>query len=277
MATTTAPELRASLPPVKGKAGLGGALRSEWTKIRTVRSTYWTLLAMLVVGVGFTALACYATAHRSGPGGHAIVITDPASHSLRAVVFLAPLVMMVLGAMTMTAEYSTGMIRTSLTVQPRRGTVFLAKGIVFAVVALVASLVTVFAAFFVGQAILKSTGHYATLSDPNVLRAVLGVSLYIAVIGVMSFAFGVIIRHTAGTIATMAGVVFVLRLIVEVLPTNWITDVTRWLPTTAGDVLVNTGPADPTMYAPWTEFGITAGYTVALLIIGAILLRKRDA
>jgi ABC-type transport system involved in multi-copper enzyme maturation permease subunit len=281
MATTTAPAPQArlaTLPPAKGKAGLGGALASEWTKIRTVRSTYWTLFALLVISIGFTALACYATAHRGTHLGHGAQLGfDPTTRSLDAVIFFAPLVMMVLGALVMTAEYSTGMIRPSLTAQPRRGTVFIAKGIIFAVVALVVSFITAFAAFFIGQQLLKSTGHYATISDPNVLRAIVGTALYVSVIGLMSYAFGAIIRHTAGTIATMAGVVFVLRLVVEILPTSWTTDVTRWLPTTAGDALSSTAAPDPTLYAPWTEFGITVGYTVILLIIGAILLKKRDA
>jgi len=141
----------------------------------------------------------------------------------------------------------------------------------------VVSLVTSFIAFFVGQQILKSTGHSATLSDPNVLRAIIGTALYVSVIGLMSYAFGAIVRHTAGTIATMVGVLFILPLIVQVLPTSWINDVTKWLPTTASDALVATTLRDPTLYAPWTEFGILAAYTAILLIIGAVLLRKRDA
>jgi ABC-2 type transport system permease protein len=280
MATTAAPAPRAlpALPPAKGKAGLGGALRSEWTKIRSVRSTYFTLIALIVVGVGLGALICYATETKFTHLGHGEVLGfDPTKRSLTALVELGSLVMMVLGALVMTAEYSTGMIRTSLTAQPRRATVFLAKGLVFAVMALVVSVVTAFITFFLGQQILKSTGHYATLSDPNVLRAIIGTALYVTVIGLMSYAFGAIVRHTAGTIATMVGVLFILPLIVQVLPSDWINDVTKWLPTTASDAIVSTTFRDPTLYAPWTEFAILGGYTVILLVIGALLLRKRDA
>lgn len=280
---TTAPEVpqypHAVLPPARGKAGLVGAVRSEWTKIRTVRSTYWTIVAFIVLCVGFTAGVCYATAYRiNHPAGHfRMVLVNPTEQSLRLFIGFGPLILMVLGALVITSEYSTGMIRTSLVAQPRRATVFWAKLINFAIIALVISVVVSFASFLVGQQILKSAGHSATVSDPNVLRAIIGAALYVAVLGVMSFAVGLIFRHTAGAIATMAGVLFVLPIVSELLPTDWSIDVTKWLPTSAGDVLLATGPANPNLFGPWTQFGVTAAYPVILLIIGAILLRKRDA
>lgn len=277
---TSAPEYpRAGLPPAKGKAGLVGAVRSEWTKIRTVRSTYWTLIAFVVVCVGLTAAVCYATAYRANhPAGHEhVMIVSPAEHSLRLFTFLGPLILMVLGALAITSEYSTGMIRTSLTAQPRRGVVFTAKLLVFSVVALVLSEITAFASFFVGQQILKTAGHSAAVSDPNVLRAIVGAGLYVAVLGVMAFAIGSILRHTAGSIATMAGILFVLPLVTDLLPSDWSVDVTKWIPSSASDALVQTGQQNPDLFAPWVQFGVTAGYTVILLIVGAILLRKRDA
>jgi ABC-2 type transport system permease protein len=282
MATTTAPSgvLLEKLPPAAGKAGLTGVLRSEWTKIRSVRSTYWTLITLIIVGIGLGALICFATENRVTHLGHGAPLGfDPTARSLTAFVELGQLVMMVLGAMVITAEYSTGMIRTSLTTMPRRGTVFAAKGLVFAGVALATSLVTAFIAFFLGQAILKSTGDSATLSDPNVLRAIVGTALYVTVIGVMSFAFGAIIRHTAGTISTMVGVLFILPLIVEVLPSDWTNDISKWIPGSASEQLIATTPgsAASNLFSAWPQFGVTVGYTVVLLIIGAVLFRKRDA
>jgi ABC-2 type transport system permease protein len=279
MATTTAVPgaSLAALPPASGRAGLSGAVRSEWTKIRSVRSTYWTMAALVIVGIGLGAAICAATASNwSHPGGH--FFFDATQRSQTAFVDLGQLVLMVLGALVITAEYSTGMIRTSLTSQPRRGTVYLAKGTVFTAVALVVALVTSFLAFFLGQALLHSTGHSATLSDPNVLRAVVGSALYVAVIGLMAFAFGAIIRHTAGTIATMVAVLFILPLIVDVLPASWSIDITKWLPNSAGDALLRTvSQPGSNLFSAWPQFAITAAYTVLLLIIGAILFRKRDA
>lgn len=282
MATTTAvaEPAAAKLPPAKGRAGIGGALRSEWTKIRTVRSTYFTLLALIVIGVGLGALICYATQNHIMNMNHGKVPPgfDPTMRSLVGFVRLGSLVMVVLGALVMTAEYSTGMIRTSLTAQPRRGTVFAAKLLVFAVIAVVVSAVTSLAAFFTGQQVLKPLGSYATISDPNVARAIVGVALYVTLIGLLAYAFGSIIRHTAGAIATMVGVIFVLPLIVEVLPSNWVNDITRWLPTSSADAIVATvGPQDPNLFSPWVQLGVTAGYAAVLLIVGAVLLAKRDA
>jgi ABC-type transport system involved in multi-copper enzyme maturation permease subunit len=268
------------LPPASGKAGMPGVIRSEWTKIRSVRSTYWTLIVLVVVGIGLGALICYATENRFTHLGHGAGLGfDATARSLTAFSELGQLVMMVLGAMAITAEYTTGMIRTSLTTMPRRGTVYAAKGLVFGVMAFVVSIVTAFIAFFLGQSILHSTGASATLSDPNVLRAIIGTALYVTVIGLMSFAFGAIIRHTAGTIATMVGVLFILPLIVEVLPSDWTNDVNKWLPGSAGGQLMATvaGSSDSTLFSAWGQFGVTVGYTVILLIIGAFLFRKRDA
>ena len=282
MATTTAPSsaLLEQLPPASGKAGIGGVIRSEWTKIRSVRSTYWTLFALIVVGIGLGALICFATENHFTHIGHGAPLGfDPTARSLTAFVELGQLVMMVIGAMVITAEYSTGMIRTSLTTMPRRGTIFAAKGLVFGVAAFAVSVVTALIAFFLGQAILHSTGFSATLSDPNVVRAILGTALYVTVIGVMSYAFGAIIRHTAGTIATMVGVLFILPLIVQVLPSSWTDDVNKWIPSSAAGQLLATVPGspDPTLFSAWPEFAVTAAYTAILLIIGATLFRKRDA
>jgi ABC-2 type transport system permease protein len=282
MATLTTPGPTAGLsplPPTSGRAGLRGTLASEWTKIRSVRSTYWTLLALLVVGVGLGALISWATDNHVTHLGHGAPIGfDATRRSQTAFTELGSLVLMVLGAMVITAEYSTGMIRTSLTTMPRRGSVAAAKLIVFAVVALIVSLVTSFIAFFVGQALMHSTGQAATIFGPSVLRAVIGCALYVVVIGIMSYGFGLIIRHTAGTISTMVGVLFILPLITEVLPTDWINDLTRWLPTTAADAILSTTVGtQPNEFSAWGQLAVTFGYAVVLLIVGGFLFRKRDA
>jgi ABC-2 type transport system permease protein len=278
MTTSAAPVLSA-LPPASGRAGLRGVLASEWTKIRSVRSTYWTLFALLVVGIGLGAVISAATASHFTHLGHGASLGfDATRRSQTAFTELGALVLMVLGAMTITGEYGTGMIRTSLTTMPRRGAVYAAKVIVFAVVALVVSIVTSFLAFFVGQALMHSTGRAATLSQPNVLRAIVGCALYVVVIGLISYAFGAIIRRTAGAIATMVGVLFILPIIVDVLPGNWSQDIVRWLPNSAADAILSTaGSGDPNMFSAWGQLAVTAGYAVILLLVGVILFRKRDA
>src|SRR5271156_3048352 len=254
MATTTEsqPTLTA-LPPASGRAGLRGTLASEFTKIRSVRSTYWTLLVLLVVSVGigaaFTAGTAAIWSHPS-PSNQASF--DPTQASVAGLFYLGQLVIVVLGAMTITAEYSTGMIRTSLTAMPRRAVVYAAKAIVFAVVALVVTFVAAFISFFLGQALLSSTHDTATLSQPNVLRAVVGSALYVTMCGLFAFAIGAILRHTAGTITAVIGLLFVIPILVHLLPQSWYQDVDRWLPDAAGRALsVTVGPQPGHLFSPW--------------------------
>src|SRR6202042_184825 len=168
MATTTAPgsapALRLSaLPPATGRAGLPGAIRSEFTKLRSVRSTYWTIAALFIVSVGIAAIAGFGIASQLHNNPWNKASTDAAQASLIAFFELGQLIIAVLGAMVITSEYSTGMIRTSLTAMPRRGTVYLGKLIVLTTVTLVVSLVTSFIAFFVGSATLSGSGVAGSL------------------------------------------------------------------------------------------------------------------
>jgi len=278
MATTTAPSLKLStLPPATGRAGLPGALRSEFTKLRSVRSTYWTLLALVVVSIGIGAAISAGSANQPHSPGDGF---DATQVSLIAFFELGQLVIAVLGALTITSEYSTGMIRTSLTAMPRRGTVYAAKAAVFGAVALVVSLVTSFLAFFVGQAILHGTVH-ATLSQPDVLRAIVGSALFVTVVGLIAFGVGAIIRHSAGAITTVIGMMFIIPIIVQVLPQTWRYDLIRFLPDSAGRVISITvmpsGGEVYHMWSAWPQFAVTAVYAVVLLAIGAYLFRKRDA
>ena len=164
MATTATLDTRLSpLPPATGRAGLRGAIASEFTKIRSVRSTYWTLAALLVVSIGIgAAITGGADANFThNPGNKAGF--DATQTSLIAFFEIGQLIIAVIAALAITSEYSTGMIRTSLTAQPRRRTVYAAKAIVLTSLTLVVSLVTSFIAFFVGQALLSSSGVSASL------------------------------------------------------------------------------------------------------------------
>src|SRR5689334_17785878 len=173
MAAVTTSRQAPVLPPPSGRAGFGGTLRSEFTKIRSVRSTYWTLLVLLAISIGIGAAICAGTAANWDQTSAADRATfDATQVSIAGLFYLGQLVIVVFGAIVLTAEYSTGMIRTSLTAMPRRVTVYAAKALVFAMVALVVTLVAAFVAFFLGQALLSSTHASVTLSGPNVLREI---------------------------------------------------------------------------------------------------------
>src|SRR5580658_1937523 len=165
MATTTTRNtlLPSVLPAATGRAGLRGAIASEFTKIRSVRSTYWTLAALLVVSIGIGAAITGGSAANFNHNLANKAGFDATQTSLVAFFEIGQLIIAVIAAMAITSEYSTGMIRTSLTAQPRRGTVYAAKAIVLTSLTLIISLVTSFIAFFVGQALLSSSGVSASL------------------------------------------------------------------------------------------------------------------
>jgi ABC-2 type transport system permease protein len=152
-AGTAAPARARAVPDVPRRPGLPGTLRSELTKIRSVRSTYWTLLAQAVVSIAWAVVACVGNAsHWAQMSAASRAGFNAAGASLAGQVALGELIIVVLGTLVITSEYSTGMIRTTLAVMPRRGVVYAAKATVFAAVSLGVSLVTSFAAFFTGQA-----------------------------------------------------------------------------------------------------------------------------
>jgi ABC-2 type transport system permease protein len=277
MATTsTRAPIAASGRAASSRAGtptFASVLRSEFTKIRSVRSTYWTLLVLVIVTVGFGALASYgATRGQHDP------FFDATQRSLGGL-YISQLVIGVLGVLVISSEYSTGMIRTTLTTMPRRGLMIGAKALVFAVVAFVTGLITCFASFFVGQAIMSSHHISASLSQPNVLRAVLGGALFLTACGMLAFGLGLLLRHTAGAITTVVGLLFVLTILVNFLPSTWQNNVDKWMPADAGTQIWSTLPnqGQPPLFAPWTGFAVFCGYAAIALIAGLVLFRKRDA
>ncbi len=273
-----------------GRAGFLGAVRSEFTKIRSVRSTYWTLLAMFVVCVGLGALFSWGQTQRLGSigGDHAFLIQR--EHEIRSAavaislfgLLIGQLIITVLGALTITSEYSTGMIRTSLTTMPRRGTWFAAKAVVFGLVALVAGLITSFTAFFVGQAILSSWHVNVGLGDHNVLRSVIGGGLFLAACGLLSFGIGAMLRHSAGAISSAIGLLFVTLILSNFLPgppSGWFgqVDIDKWIPFYAGAHLWQNQMVGINPFSPWIGFGVFCAYAAAMIIGGIVLFLRRDA
>jgi ABC-type transport system involved in multi-copper enzyme maturation permease subunit len=280
-AVTTSPAGTGAAPAQHRPAGLKGTLRSELTKIRSVRSTYWSLVVLVLAGIAWSVAFCAGeAAHWSHMAAQDKAGFDPAQASIVGLALLGQLVIVVLGTLCITSEYSTGMIRTSLTVMPRRPVLFAAKAAVFAAIALVVAVVTSFAAFFIGQALLASTHAGATLSQPNVLRAVSSAALYVALCGLFSFGLGAILRSTAGAMAAAYGLLFLVPQLAKALPSQWYADVVRWLP--GGDVVnaltsTRTSSLSPNMFSAWGEFAVFAVYTVIALAVGAMLFARRDA
>jgi len=275
MAVTTAPAQRHALPAARRRAGFGGALRSEITKILSVRSTYWTLLALVVVTIGIGALSSGGAASHVGEIDRA---TFDATQQSLAGLYVGQLVIAVLGALTITSEYSTGMIRTTLAVQPRRVTVIAAKALVFAAVSFITGMVASFGSFFLGQALMSSHHLNVTLGQPHVLRAVVGGALFLTACGMLAFGLGAILRHTAAAITAAIGLLFVVTILVKFLPHSWQVDVSKWTPALAGGQIwaAEVSPGSH-MFSAWTGFGVLAAYAAIAIAAGVILFRKRDA
>ncbi|MHB1599494.1 MAG: ABC transporter permease subunit [Acidimicrobiales bacterium] len=269
-------KLDEAMPP--GRYGISGLLRSEWTKLRSVRSTMWTLGITIVLGIGVSVLATAETrAHWLTTSPASRQGFDPISTSLVGV-FIGQFAIGVLGVLVMSAEYGTGTMRATLSAAPRRPLVLVAKVIVFGVVALVVAEVVSFLAFFVGQALLTAPAPHATLGSPGAWRAVVGSGLYVGVLGLFSLGLATIIRHTAGAISAFVGVLLVLPLIVQALPSSIKFDVRRFLPDRIGAQILN-GPANgfPGAFSPWIGLLVLCGYAMAVLVIGGVLLVRRDA
>lgn len=277
----TAMTVAATAPAVRKRAGLAGTIRSEFTKIRSVRSTYWTLILLVLAGLAWSVIYCAATAHRwATMGAPDKQGFDATQGSVIGLALLGQLVIVVLGALTITSEYSNQSIRTSLTVMPRRGVLFGAKAAVFAAVAAVTAIVASFASFFIGQRLLASTHAAATLSTPRALQAVLMTAMFVVLCGLFAYGLGAVLRNTAGTITAAYGFLFLLPQLAKALDPTWYYDLVRWLP--GGDfvaLITSSSAGQPVahMFSAWTEMGIFAAYVVVLLALGASNLRTKDA
>ena len=248
---------------------------SEWTKLRSVRSTRWSLLATLLLIMGLGIIACLVFESR---WPHLSANDRRHFHPLRANlagVNFAQLSIGVLGVLVMTAEYSTGMIRSTFSAVPKRLPVLWGKTLVFGAVAFVVSLPAVFIVFFVGQAILSGQHINIGISHPGVIRALFGAALFLTVMGVFGLGLGAIVRNTAAGIALLAGIVFVLPPIIGLLPSSVSNSIDPYLPSNAGGAIWTINP-DPNTLAPWAGLALFAAYAAVAIGIAAVLLNRRD-
>jgi hypothetical protein len=262
----------ATIPPSRYR--LVHVMRSEWTKLRSVRSIRRLLGAMVAgtLALGITDCLVEASdwAHMAAASRARF---DPANISLAGLAF-APLVIGIAGVLVMSGEYGSGLIRSTLAAAPRRRLVLAAKAVVLAAVALALGEVTVFAAFLAGQAVLAGRAPHATLTQPGVLRTVALSGGYLALLALFGLGIGVIVRHSAGAVAAYAGLVLVLPYVLFVLPGN----VARFAPETMLASSVAAVRPQPHYLPPgWEGFALMAAYAAVALTLGGWLLSRRDA
>jgi hypothetical protein len=250
-------------------------VRSEWTKLRSLRSTGYALLAAVVMLIAFAIVDCGSiVSNWASLSAKEKATFDPLLASLRGVDG-AQLAIGVLGVLVITGEYTTGMIRSTFAAVPKRLPALWAKATVFGSVSLALIVPAVLIAFFASQSILDGQHISIAFSHPGVPRAVIGAALYITVLGLFALGLGALIRNTAGAIAALVATIFVLPALVSALPPSLKDTIGPYLPTSAGNAITSVHPAAHTL-APWTGFGVLGAYAAASLIGAALLLRHRD-
>jgi ABC-2 type transport system permease protein len=262
--------------PHTGRVTQARVVLSEWTKLRSLRSTRWSLLAAILLTIGLPLLfAAVTSSHWGSMSPHERADRHPLDIAL-AGVNVSQLAIAVLGVLVVTGEYATGMIRASFTAVPTRLPVIWAKTGVFAAVSFLLMVPPVLIAFLASQAIL-SRHHILQISfsHTGVARSVIGGALYLMLVGIFALALGAIVRNTAGGIATFAGIFFVLPPLMNVLPTSWNNAISQYLPSEAGRQIFSLTHGSHSL-APWPGVAVFAGYCVLALAIAAVLLVRRD-
>jgi ABC-2 type transport system permease protein len=253
---------------------------SEMLKIRTVRSSYGTAAVLILAAVAWCVAFCLGTVH-SWPTMSAQnrASFDPTQSSVLGLALLGQLVIVVFGALVITSEYSTGMIRTSLTAVPRRAALYWSKLATFAAVSLVLSLAISFGVFFLGKALLGPTHVTMSLGNGAALRSVLATALYVELCGLFAYGIGALARNTAAGLTISYGLLALFPQLVKALPDGMHHALMRWVPggEALGALTSTTGGREQYMFSAWGELAVFACYAAMLVAAGAIAFIRRDA
>jgi ABC-2 type transport system permease protein len=254
------------------RPSFAAVLRAEWVKLRTVRSTWWTLVATFVLGAGLTTLICW---------GNADWLASPeADESPGSFItwgmMIAQITAVVLGALVVTTEYGTGMIRTTFAAVPARGRVLAAKSLLVVLLLGVVGTVTAFAGYFGGNFFLDREGIGMAL-EGDVLRSMYGSGLYLAGIGLFTVAVGFLLRHTAGTISSVLALMLILGNMVNLIPGAFGEWVTKLMPGNTGSPISTPVSFNPNLLEPWTGFAVFLAEIAVLLAAAYVVVKRRDA
>lgn len=270
----------AGTPARSRPASLGGGpdaafrdvLRSELCKLRSVRSTYWSVFAAVAFMLGFAALEAVFLPSR---------VSDQSQEHLDAVrvslggSHLSQVAFGVLGVLVITSEYTSGMIRATFSAVPRRLHVLAAKALVFSTTTFLIGVAASAGAFVLFQVLLTGDTFRASITDPGVARALVGGGLYFAVLGLLGLGLGTILRSSSGAIAALFSLLFIPQILAQLLPQAWKESVGRYVPMQAGSQIFSQ-QSEPAALSPWAGFAVFCAYAAAALILGAALLKRRD-
>lgn len=268
----------------------GRILRTEVLKLRSVRSTWWSIFATALLMLAISGLSSYANVARWNHMTTVEQLTFDATRTSLFGTFLATISLGVLGVLLITAEYTTGEIHATFQAVPRRTLVLSAKALVLTVVSWLVGTISAFASFFLGQGVLSTLpgrfgGRYGdpsvSITAPHVLRAVFGAGLFLMVLTLFAYWLGAMLRSTAAGIAVYVAILLVLPLVTNALPSDWQQHVQKYLPMQAGFQLWSVQPisdvAPGSVLGPWAGFAVLCGYAAAAAVPALILAQRRDA
>jgi hypothetical protein len=261
-----------------GHAHFGRLLVAEWTKLRSVRSTYWSLIALIAVFPFFCWLFPYLTVtnwSQATPTQQANLLADPIGSIMGSGQFIGQLAVAVLGVMVTASEYSTGMIRSTLLASPRRVRMLAAKSIVFTLLVFVIGEVVSFAGFFIGRLTFK---QLLTINlNSGDIREVIGGGMYLAMLALFALVLGALIRHVAGAITGIVALLLVLSNLISLVPGKAGKYLYTYEPTNAGFAIIEKHVPDNFLITPWEGYAVFAAWTAVLWALAAYLLVRRDA
>ena len=270
--TTVQPPAPAAVPGTATRAR--NLLASEWIKIRSVRSTYLTMAAAAVASIIIGAVSSAMVSGYATTPPQVRAQFDSFARTLSGLVF-AQLAFGVLGALAISSEYGTGMIRTSLVAVPHRRSVLAAKAAVLAIIVTPLALAISFASFLLGQEMLHSQGVSATLATPGALTAVLGAAGYLIAVTLLGLGLGAVIRHSAGAITALTGMVLLLPLALGEFPPPWNVRLERLMPDLSP--IIARHVSAPGYFTPGIALLVSAVWTAAAVAAGLFLITRRDA
>jgi ABC-2 type transport system permease protein len=286
-AVATEPHRHATAPTSR-RLTFGHLLRGEWIKFWSVRSTTWTLSIFVLATVGLVVLISLAFVNVPGPedGGPPSGTAGNPLDPLSIAVTLAQLALAVLGALTITSEYTTGMIRSSLTAVPKRLPVLWSKAVVLVISVFGFALVAVALSVALQWLFFDSKNFSIDVTDPEMIRPLVGTAVYLATIALFSFALGALLRHSAAALATVLGLLLVAPILFSAIPWEPLQWANPFLPGVAGQQLTQTNEQLASAAAlsdigvdlsAWQGYGVLVVWVVVVLGVSAILLKKRDA
>ncbi|GAA1813111.1 ABC transporter permease [Agromyces neolithicus] len=260
----------------------GGVLRSEWIKLRSLRSTVWSYLIVIAIALGMALLMSLSMVN--GMSGGTDISGAPAGQQHELVmqastfgVYFGQLVVGVLGVLVISGEYTTGMIRSTLTAVPKRLPALAAKGVVLFVATFVVGAIANLGAYITSSIVF---GTDLELFDPNTLLTLAGGALYLALVAVFALGVGTMLRSSAGGIAAVLGLLLLLPTVLQLIPADWAHDIIPYLLSSAGmTMFMAIGADDAAIVGPnaWQSLLVVLAWVGVALAGAAVLLKRRDA